>query len=98
MNPTQDLYALLGVPANAELEDIRSAYRAAARRLHPDVNSHPGAARQFRDIAAAYDTLGDALARAEYDRKRTESDRSYFTLKITPSKRVIPLLSEPQVL
>jgi Ca-activated chloride channel homolog len=98
MNPSQDLYTILGVAPQATLDDIRSAYRAAARRLHPDANSHPGAARQFRDIAEAYETLGDPTARDTYDKRRSDANRTYFTLRVTPSKRVVPLLSEPQVL
>src|SRR5205809_877871 len=37
MNPTKDLYAILGVPPNALTDDVRSAYRQAARRLHPEL-------------------------------------------------------------
>src|SRR5438132_2050283 len=101
MNPTKDLYAILGVPQSALSDDIRGAYRQAARRLHPDVNANPGAANQFRDIAAAYEVLGDPLARDKYDtarRKQTPEQSPYFTLRITPSKRIVPLLDEPQVL
>ncbi|MEP7284436.1 MAG: VWA domain-containing protein [Chloroflexota bacterium] len=100
MNAAQDLYAILGVPPGAPIDDIRSAYRSAARRLHPDVNSHPGAATQFRDIAAAYDVLSDPIARDKYDlkRKSPSSERAYFTLRVTPSKRVLPILAEPQVI
>src|SRR5947207_7384780 len=85
----------------AASEDIKSAYRSAARRLHPDVNSHPGAATQFRDIAAAHEILGDPVARDGYDTRRkvmAANERPYFTLRVTPSKRVLPILDEAQVL
>lgn len=99
MNQTQDLYAVLGVPPNAFEDDIRRAYRNAARRLHPDVNKHPGAANQFRDITAAHELLIDSVARQKYDDKRKDfKDKEYFTLRITPSKRVLPALSEMQVM
>jgi Ca-activated chloride channel homolog len=101
MNPTQDLYAILGVPPNALSDDVRSAYRLAARRLHPDVNPSPGAVNQFRDVSAAYEVLGDPIAREKYDaarRKQGADAQPYFTLRLTPSKRVIPTLDEPQVL
>jgi len=64
----EDLYALLGVPADASDDDIRHAYRSLARRHHPDAN--PGGARAdgFRRIAAAYEVLGDEDGRAAYDR------------------------------
>ncbi len=99
MSNAQDLYAVLGVQPQGSTEDIRAAYRALARRLHPDVNSNPGAATQFRDIAAAYATLNDSMERQKYDmaRKR-ETAGSYFTLRVTPSQRVLPVLGEPQVL
>jgi Ca-activated chloride channel family protein len=95
-----DLYAVLGVPPEAFEEDIRHAYRAAARRLHPDVNAHPGAANQFRDIVAAHSVLSDPKERAKYDAKRPHllPEKPYFTIKVTPSSRIIPVLNESQVL
>lgn len=101
MNPAQDLYAVLGLTIGASAEDIRSAYRVAARRFHPDVNHNPGAAVQFRDIAAAYEVLGDPVARDQYDNKRRQivgPDKTYFSVRVTPSKRVLPVLPEAQVL
>lgn len=102
MNNAQDLYAILGVSPSASLEDIRSTYRNLARRLHPDSNPSQGAAVQFHEIAAAYEVLGDAVARDRYDARRQQSgpleNKPYFTLRVTPSKRVIPILNEAQVL
>src|SRR5205809_7017694 len=99
MNPTKDLYAILRVPSTALSDDIRGAYRTAARRFHPDANANPGAVNQFRDIAAAYEVLGDPVAREKYDmsrRKQPAEEQPYFTVRITPSKRVLPVLDEPQ--
>src|SRR5205085_10998406 len=98
MSSAQDLYSILGVPASATLDDIRLAYRAMAKRLHPDANANPGAANQFKTIATAYEVLGDISSRSRYDMQRqqqTNSDRAYYTLRITPSKRVVPILQEP---
>src|SRR5688572_27715600 len=102
MNFTQDLYVILGIPSNATMDDVHNAYRAATRRFHPDVNKHPGSAVQFREITAAYEILGDTIAREKYDstRKKTGqiTDKPYFTLRLTLSKRIVPILDEPQVL
>lgn len=69
----EDLYALLGVPALASDDEIRHAYRALARRHHPDANPDDIAgvgdhADGFRRIAAAYEILGSGRTRAAYDR------------------------------
>ncbi len=100
MSNLQDFYAILGLRSDASPDDIRQAYRTAARRLHPDVNPHPGAAIQFRDITGAHGTLSDPLARSQYDVRWQQlfaSDRKYFDLKVTPSKTVLKTLAEPQV-
>jgi DnaJ-class molecular chaperone len=63
-----DLYTVLGVARDASDEDIRKAYRKLAKENHPDLN--PGnaeAERRFKEIAAAYDILGDPDKRASYD-------------------------------
>ncbi|NDJ86235.1 MAG: VWA domain-containing protein [Chloroflexi bacterium] len=93
--PPYDLYAILGVSERASADDIRSAYRSAARRFHPDVNAHEGAALQFRDIAAAYEVLSDEQARSRY---RVPIPQKSFTSRCITSKRVLPILEEPQVL
>jgi DnaJ-class molecular chaperone len=64
-----DPYTTLGVKKDASQEDIQKAYRKLAKKLHPDLN--PGnkkAEEQFKDVAAAYDLLGDADKRARFDR------------------------------
>ncbi len=100
MSNLQDLYAVLGVPPDAADDDIRRAYRNAARRFHPDVNPNPGAATQFRDMTTAYETLSDPIARQKHDQKRRKADpdKAYFVLRVTPSKRVLPVMNESQVL
>jgi molecular chaperone DnaJ len=63
-----DLYIVLGVDRAATLDDIKRAYKRLARKFHPDIN--PGdrlAAQQFRQIAEAYETLGDPDRRRRYD-------------------------------
>ena len=64
----KDLYAILGVPRDADPEVIRKAYRKLARRHHPDVNQGAKAAEEkFKEISRAYDVLSDAEKRRSYD-------------------------------
>lgn len=58
-------YEVLGVPQNATHDEIKTAYRRAARGTHPD---HGGDADEFRRVSLAYETLGDPAARSSYDR------------------------------
>jgi molecular chaperone DnaJ len=65
----RDLYSVLGVDKKASPEDIKKSYRKLARRYHPDRN--PGdkqSEERFKEISAAYDILGDADKRKQYDR------------------------------
>lgn len=100
MDIATNLYSILGVSPEAKPEDIREAYRLAARRFHPDANHNEGADIQFRDIAVAYETLGNARLRAQYDSQRRQyrDEPTYFSLRVMPSKRVLSMLSEPQVI
>ena len=66
-----DYYAVLGVSPEATAKDITRAYRKLARELHPDKNPGDSAAEErFKQVAAAYDVLGDEAKRAEYDEVR----------------------------
>jgi len=67
-------YDVLGVPANAPPDDLRRAYLALARTLHPDrtIGSAPTAAeqtaRRMQLVNEAWRVLRDPARRAEYDR------------------------------
>ncbi|KAG8471011.1 hypothetical protein KFE25_009432 [Diacronema lutheri] len=65
-----DLYALLGVPADAPAQEVKRAYRRIALRSHPDVNKAADAAAQFNALTQAYRTLIDPEKRRAYDMRR----------------------------
>lgn len=67
----EDLYAVLGIQADAAPQDVKRAYRRLAMRSHPDVNKSPTAAAEFNRYTSAYDTLIDPEARRAYDVRRT---------------------------
>jgi molecular chaperone DnaJ len=60
-----DLYELLGVPRDATSEDVKKAYRRAAREHHPDAG---GDEETFKQVTHAYQVLADPEKRARYDR------------------------------
>ncbi|WP_191089735.1 J domain-containing protein [Nesterenkonia ebinurensis] len=62
-----DFYAVLGVTPEAEPQAIRAAYRRAARQHHPD---RGGSVEKFHQIQAAWEVLGSAETRADYDLRR----------------------------
>ena len=67
-----DLYDVLGVPGTASEVEIRRAFRALAKRYHPDVNpGRPDAARKFVEVGKAAETLLDPSRRARYDESQT---------------------------
>ncbi len=67
----QDYYAVLGVPASATQDEIKKQYRKLAAKHHPDKNPNDQkAADTFKAISEAYQTLGDAEKRKQYDEMR----------------------------
>lgn len=67
----EDLYRVLGVSETATEEELKRAYRKLAKRYHPD--THPGdeeCKERFQCINEAYEILGNAAKRKEYDTKR----------------------------
>lgn len=67
----KDYYRTLGVSPDASPTDVTKAYRALARQLHPDRNPDDGTAEErFKEVSAAYDVVGDADKRKQYDEIR----------------------------
>jgi Ca-activated chloride channel homolog len=94
-------YAILGVPTDATSDQIKSAYRKLARRLHPDVNPDNRAAEQhFQDITQANEILSSTTRRRQYDEsqaRKANDSQYYFTVQPAISKRNVTPLQEPQV-
>jgi molecular chaperone DnaJ len=64
-----DYYEILGVARGASEDDIKRAYRALARKHHPDVaHDKSKAEHHFKEINEAYEVLSDPTKRAHYDR------------------------------
>ncbi len=78
-------YQALGLPPSADERQIKDAYRALARRLHPDLNAgDPAGAGRMAEVNAAYATLANSEARRAYDRdlarRRAELRRRLLTM------------------
>lgn len=70
----RDFYKILGVPRNANTNQIKKAYRKLAKELHPDRagDDNPEAHEAFQDLGAAYEVLSDPDKRKVYDRSGEE--------------------------
>lgn len=69
----KDPYQVLGVNKDASQEAIKNAYRSLAKQYHPDLN--PGNKERetrFKEIASAYEKVGDPDARAKWDKGETD--------------------------
>src|SRR5436305_14222261 len=77
-----DLYAVLGIPQDADEATIRSAYKILARRYHPDSGAGSSPAK-FREITQAYETLSEPERRREYDMGLSRA-RAPITVPVEP--------------
>jgi DnaJ-class molecular chaperone len=71
----RDPYQILGVPRTASEAEIKKAYRKLAKAHHPDRNANdPKAKDKFAEANSAYEILGDAAKRAQFDRGEIDAE------------------------
>jgi curved DNA-binding protein CbpA len=82
-----DYYVVLGIAEDADEEMIRSAFRASARRYHPDVGAGSSPV-EFQRAREAYETLVDPERRRRYDQLRASRQHPVVVQEVTVSRRV----------
>jgi DnaJ-class molecular chaperone len=71
----RDPYSVLGVAKSASEAEIKKAFRALAKKHHPDTKGGDETAqKKFQEISAAYDILGDKEKRAKFDRGEIDAN------------------------
>jgi len=84
----RDPYQVLGVGRSASADEVKSAYRRLAKRLHPDVN--PGRSdieQRFKEVSAAYTLLSDAGKRARFDRGEIDANGNERVVRRRSTRR-----------
>jgi len=71
----KNYYSILGLQKGVSDEEIKKAYRKMALKYHPDKNKEANAEEKFKEIAEAYEVLGDKDKKAAYDRHGSEGLR-----------------------
>jgi Ca-activated chloride channel family protein len=95
-----NFYARLGIPVDATPEEIRHAYREAARRLHPDTNTEAGDTELFIQTKEAYEVLSDPSKRSSYDSTLPEDITVPPEVVISTyySRNTVHRVNEPQLM
>ena len=75
--PTADHYEALGVPRNATNGELKKAFHALSKQMHPDKNLNDTARAElaFRRVKDAYECLSEPARREKYDRVLAARDR-----------------------
>ena len=82
---SKDYYGILGISKNASENDIKSAYKKAALKWHPDRHANESedkkkeAEEKFKEIAEAYAVLSDPDKKRKYDTYGTVDDAPDFS-------------------
>ncbi len=69
----RDYYEVLGISKTATDDEIKKAYRALAKKYHPDVSTEPKATEKFKEVQEAYEVLSDPAKREQYNQFGHES-------------------------
>jgi DnaJ-class molecular chaperone len=70
----RDPYQVLGVGREASEAEIKKAFRKLAKKYHPDQNKDPKAKERFAEVNDAYEIVGDATKRKQFDRGEIGAD------------------------
>jgi len=80
----KDYYQTLGVEEDADLKDIKKAYRKLALKLHPDMQPEKNSDEEFKQLVEAYEVLKDPQRRAEYDELKKYGGASHENFQPPP--------------
>lgn len=83
-----DYYAVMGVGRDASAQQIKSAYRKLATKLHPDRGGDPD---MFRQLAEAWKTLGNDASRVAYDAKLLAAPKNVTAVVLPESPEGVSL-------
>lgn len=94
-----NFYARLGIRKKATADEVRVAYHAAARRLHPDTSDDPDATELFLQVQEAYETLSNPQKRAAYDLLLPDDIDPPADVMVNAvySRSVLPAMNSPQL-